>query len=291
MKSGSLFTEIMRIIGSDPDLPAFSPSAKGLLEVSTNPKCNLDTIAEVALLDPGLSSQFLKHANSALYLTGGRILKIEDALMRIGLEEARRLAAHIIVFNLVEKFQTSHSQIAWKQFWTHTLLTARINKVLANIYDQTSGKEYFTGLLHNMGKLFWNHYFPNEFTKVIQESSRTGKTFYEVELNLFDVNHAEIGWILAEKWGLEDEISMAIRFHHNPTHNVNHKFFLGSVTSLSNSLAKIASLASSVDWRTISEWKYLDNFKPKFTLEINLFEEQQEVAQILKNLEGTEVSA
>jgi len=197
----------------------FSSTALKLIDAANRVDLDMGTIAEIVKLDPGLTAKYLKLANS-VWFRGRSIMSVEDALIRIGLREVRRLASTIGVMDVLSLFRTGtrgrpinpRIEVEWEMFWLHSILTARLTESLAASYRAVVGKEYLAGLLHDVGKLFMGRYFHPQFESAMTRALEKGCGLFETEEELFDTTHAEIGWALCEKWRLHPEVARAIRF-------------------------------------------------------------------------------
>jgi HD-like signal output (HDOD) protein len=65
-----------------------------------------------------------------------------------------------------------------------------------------------------------------------------GLTFYQVEQKLFDINHAEVGGLMASKWNFPTTLVDAIKFHHNPT-MATTKPDLAALVNIANALCPL----------------------------------------------------
>jgi putative nucleotidyltransferase with HDIG domain len=207
----SLLTRAFEILRKNPMVPAFSPSAREFLTLSQKPNPSFEALLKVVEIDPGLTAQFLKLANSPVYQRGETTSSLREALLRLGMEEAFKTGLMLSIVNSLRSVKSTGDPF---QFWLHSLLTARICARFASKYQVSVEKVYLAGLLHDVGIIFLEHYFPKEFHELEQSSE---ELMYESEKHLFDTNHAEIGYALTSIWGLDDEISRAIYFHHKPS--------------------------------------------------------------------------
>jgi len=269
----------MGALQNDSQVPSFSATAQKLMTM-VNHDVDLDSIAEVVKLDPGLASKILRLANSVMF--GGKSIKsIEDALFRIGMSEVKKLATAIGVMDRVAHLRV---KVDWNMYWLHCLLTGRLTEVLAGAYRTVSGKEYLAGLMHDVGKLFMEHHFPQDFEAVIFRAVERSCGMYEAEKQLFDTNHAEVGSALCEKWGLHKEIIRSIQFHHEPNspfnkdpNNPEEEQLLATCICVADALANMckaniqgAKKFQDVSLESLPEWIFLQHYPAKNSLDLNL---------------------
>ncbi len=209
--------EIIRKVKSLEDLPPF-PAVVGELERQLADE-NVTTVkvARVVEQDSGLAMRFLKIANSALYHAVKEIISVEQAVTRLGLEEVRRVAIATALVNQFKQHSGEHPELYWQHGLTVALMTRTIaGKLQTSLPDVELATAFTAGLLHDIGELALLSLFPDackERNKVIEEQKIPLR---QVELNLWGIQHGEIGELLARNWDLPEGICQVIRFHHHP---------------------------------------------------------------------------
>ena len=296
----TLLDKVQKILDQDSTIPVFSTTALKLLQLSDEEDLEMGTLADVVKLDPGLTTKYLKLANSVVF--GGKsISNIQDALFRIGMKEVRNLAMTIGVMDVLSIFQRSSSdsgsstqiEIEWEMFWLHSLLTGRLTECIAEAYRPTTGKEYLAGLLHDVGKIFLQRYFPKEFESAVAHAMEKGCGMFEAEQELFYTTHAEVGWNLCKKWCLHREIERAIRFHHEPNSpspdnkdpvDPENEHLLATCICVADALANMCK-ANIQGTRSIEmidslpEWKLLQNYSIMEEIELDVEAELQKAQE------------
>ncbi|MDD2708726.1 MAG: HDOD domain-containing protein [Verrucomicrobiae bacterium] len=294
-------------VEKDSAVPAFSMSAQRLLEVSSQENVDMGEIADIVGVDPGLASKYLRLANSSFY--GGKsIANVEDALLRIGLAEVRKVAISVAVMDGTSCFRESevvsainvNVKIDWNMFWLHSLFVARLTDILAHVYRRTSGKEYLAGLLHDVGKLFFERHFTHEFESAMLRAIERNNGLYDAERHLFDFNHAEMGFALCEKWKLHREICRAVRFHHEPNSPFNKdpvdpdfQHFLAICICVADDLANLCRAniqggqnVEGMEFETLPGWKLLQDYTPRGELDLDPMAELERTQETLKVMLG-----
>ncbi|MDD2706455.1 MAG: HDOD domain-containing protein [Verrucomicrobiae bacterium] len=285
---------LLRAIQHNAEIPAFSASTRKLLNITDKNQIQLDDVVEIIRMDPGLTSKYLKLANSAAF-GGESITDIQEAIMRIGFHEVRKIATAIEVlgsFSFLRK-----KVVDWNLFWLHSILTARLTQALANAFRDTSGKEYFAGLLHDIGKLFLEHFYPEQLDALVDYATQTGANLYEAETQILDITHPEVGEALCRRWNLDEEITLAIRYHHAPQTLPLHKDappqarLLAACICVSDAIANICKaniengrILSDSELLASPEWEMLNQFSPCRTLDLDVageLKKSQEAIQAL----------
>jgi putative nucleotidyltransferase with HDIG domain len=85
---------------------------------------------------------------------------------------------------------------------------------------------FICGLLHDIGKT------------ILLDMLGDYMLLPDARERLIEENHAEVGYLLAEKWNFGSEITEVIRYHHTPEKCIHHTS-LAEVISLSNAMADL----------------------------------------------------
>lgn len=290
---------MLREIERDGVIPANALAADTLM-TKIREQAPIFEISRVVKLSPALTANILKLSNSAS-IGGKGITSIEEAVFLLGSEELSKLALAIGTMDRVAHLKV---KVDWKVYWLHCLLTARITEALAGGFRTITGKEYMSGLLHDIGKLFIEHNFPSEFEAALLRSMERNISFYEAELQLFDSNHAEIGAELCSKWHLNDEIVRAVRYHHNPLSgqnrdimDVEHEKFLATCVFIANTLTNMFKVDiqgiknfETKDLEQLDEWAYLAHIPRKRAIDIDFARELKKAEETIQTLENPKPS-
>jgi putative nucleotidyltransferase with HDIG domain len=101
------------------------------------------------------------------------------------------------------------------EFWRHALGAAVCSEMLAKRLRIAKPEESFTcGLLHDIGKLVLNEIDPARLASIVQEASKNGTTFLDIERQRDLPGHCYLGEVIASRWGLPQSIRLVIHYHH-----------------------------------------------------------------------------
>lgn len=208
------YAEVFSSIDDLPTLPELLWELQGAIQ---NPLYGSHEIALIIEKDPSLAVNVLRLANSAYFGARETFLSIRDAVTRVGLKEIERLARTVLVIDTFKNVGTSMDHIL---FWKHSLQVATIAEFLAEGNPEQSTllpeEAYTAGLLHDVGKLLLDQYFPEEFEKVRAYSKLHSGSDAEAERYVLGIDHGEVGAGLMELWSLEPNIIEAVHWHHTP---------------------------------------------------------------------------
>jgi HD-like signal output (HDOD) protein len=114
----------------------------------SDPDIDPERLRRVLYGDPGIAARVLKVANSAYYARGRAIASLERAIVVLGLDAVRGIAAAAGLDRVAERGGQGAA------FLAHSTATAACAQSLAARADDVSGSEAFlAGLLHDFGLL------------------------------------------------------------------------------------------------------------------------------------------
>lgn len=177
---------------------------------------NFRHLGQLISADVSLSATLIKTANSPFFGFPSRAHSINEALMMLGLDVVSRAIAGISLRKAfpadvrLERFWHASAQIAALSGW----LTQIIGKGKLRADDA-----YTFALFRDCGIPVMLRRFPTYDKILARANADAEQTFTQVEqqgMQEFPTDHAMVGCLLAQNWWLPDEISLAIRHHHEP---------------------------------------------------------------------------
>lgn len=174
---------------------------------------DLNLLARIISSDVALAGGLISIANSPYFGFHGRVRSVNEALMVLGLNIACRAISGLILRKL---FPVT---LAMERFWDASSGIARLAGWLAQHQDigiQLPANDAYTfALFRDCGIAVLLNRFPY-YHDVLKEANDEGTlSFTQIEEKLCPTNHAIIGSLLTQSWWLPEEISEAIRYHHD----------------------------------------------------------------------------
>lgn len=174
-------------------------------------------VAAVIERDPALTTRLLRAANSALYARGGdRVASVYAAIQRIGLSQVRGLC---LVLSVVQAFGSKKRALSHDSLWGHSGAvgaTARYLWVGTRATGVPPEDVYVAGLLHDVGLLVMDQFFPEEFDRLAGLRQEIELPLWQHEEDLLGMDHGEVGGLLLGSWSLPDGTVNAVTYHHRP---------------------------------------------------------------------------
>jgi putative nucleotidyltransferase with HDIG domain len=196
-------------------LAPLSSLAKNILEIGRDPKSSAHNLAEEIKKDQSLTAKILQIVNSAFYGFHREIGNVDHAIVVMGFDEVIGVA---LAASLLQFYENGRNFLFDRdKFWLHSLGTAYIARALSRYSNGVIAKDAFVvGLLHDFGKVAMRQHFRDLFYKIIAEAARRKQPLHHVSLELANIEHGEIGALVAESWDLPEPLVKAIKHHHTP---------------------------------------------------------------------------
>ncbi|AEF99429.1 HDOD domain-containing protein [Methylomonas methanica] len=218
--------DMREAISSIRALPPLPGSAVRIINLISDPKADVDKLAEIIEMDPLLAAQIIRWSTSSLYGYRGKISSVRDAIVRVlGFNFVLDLALGLAV--LAPLRAPKAGVIGTRMFWIHALASALLMKKLAQKmpadFNLNAQEVFLAALLHNIGFPLLGHQFPGEFdylSKLI--NANPSLSIYNLETFAFGVNHTQIGAWLMSAWSLPRLITDVVYHHHNPFYRGEH---------------------------------------------------------------------
>ena len=231
-------------------LPMLPTVAQQILSLSGNPDSMPKDLAAIVKIDPSLSAQIIRQANSAFYGFRGKVDSVEMAIIQVlGYDWTLSLALVISTLNVLEL--PSKGPLGILAFWKRAVSCALVTEKLARSCpadkNVSPALSYLSGLIHDIGYLILCHICPREY-RTLNEAieKQQNESALSVERSMLDMDHLEIGGLVLEHWSMPGPIVVAAREHSQLGYTGPHQEY-----------AKIVSLAhlllENMDSTSLSE--------------------------------------
>ena len=170
------------------DLPTLPVIAQKVLAVADDDNASLGKLAGLISSDQALSLKVLSLANSAYYGFRSKVGTIQHAAAGIGTEMLKQLSLSVLVYQSMGRRGRDRNE-----FWKHSFGAATAASLIAKRTGADSELSFMAGLVHDVGKIVIETYFPNEP----------------------DIQHTDVGGWMAERWELPQTMIHAITHHHS----------------------------------------------------------------------------
>ncbi len=180
-----------------------NPALMELLTVIQDSHSQAQDLELIINSDASTSATILKLANSPFYGMSGRIKKVRDACVLLGVDQLR----NIIYATALDQASGKGPHQSWRdQLRMHTLATALICSELARFQQPKldRGQAYSLGLLHELGKQVLLSEMPYLFDELLGPETSESLEFLP---KLF----VEAGVMISRKWRLPPEFEWSVK--------------------------------------------------------------------------------
>lgn len=192
------------------EIPAVPMVALRILRIIDSPTADVKEVQEAILADQSLAARVLRMANSSYYGVRRNIDTVTDAVVTLGFSTLKNLVLAVSTREVYKRFGLLEQKL-----WEHSIGVSAASAVIAREVGFHQIEEAsVAGLLHDVGKVVMNNAHPEKFLALTEMVYNENVTFDMRETTIFGYGHAEVGGLLAQKWGFPKILCEAIRRHH-----------------------------------------------------------------------------
>ncbi len=206
--------ETLKRINDFEALPSVPQIIARVREISEDPQSSVADLANIILSDHALTARILKIANSAFYAEfANKVSTVTQAITLMGFRTVQNVIISLALFDSMQH-SARHHKFDFRQFWTKSLSTGVIAKMIATASHYKVPEEAFiAGFMHDIGIAVLAMIFPEEYDVVLKRVDR-GEEYLAAEKSIFGIDHTEVGGWLARKWNLPPLLSRPVTDHH-----------------------------------------------------------------------------
>ena len=200
-----------------PTMPVIVAKINALVD---DPDVGTREIGQAVNEDAPLAAQVLRIANSAFYGLRAKVLSTEHATAILGVRKLRGIAIQASViknFKHLEKSAALDLEMHWRSSILTSQLCAEMSRRCRARIGLAPEEFHVVGLLLNIGKIVLLEGFGQRYADLLEEGMAKGLEQHEAEQASLGFDHAQVGALVATKWGLFASVSDAIERHHLPS--------------------------------------------------------------------------
>src|SRR5487761_2494224 len=169
--------------------------------------------------DPQIAAKIIGLANTPLFGAYKKVSSVTDAVMLLGITRVKSVTMSISVMSSLTKKHVGKLDI--QGLWLHSLSVALALRAISRAMPQTTrpldDEIFLTGLLHDIGYVVLNHLDPSRSDELHSLfASQKARKSSEIEAELLELTHAELGAELLRHWDLPVSVVSILRYHHDP---------------------------------------------------------------------------
>lgn len=191
-------------------LPALSATTQRVVRLIERSEVDLDELAEAVNGDPALAARIMGVANSSYFRGVTAVSNVREALMRMGIREARTLVVVVALRGTMLRSQSLGARA--QRLWSHALLSASATQEIAQAVPPWETLGFLAGLLHDLGEL------------VVLADLAESEAYREIDDEppeqvvsaMIDATHAPLGAMVLASWGFPEALCEAVACHPLP---------------------------------------------------------------------------
>ncbi len=236
------------------DLPTLPQVITTLMSLLDDPNSSVRDINNVMGKDQALVAKILKLVNSAFYAIPTRVSSISQAIAILGFKTVKSI---VISASIIGMFDSDNDDFSYQEFWINSLGVATISRfiILRLSEDPLSGcgaihpdTGFVAGLLSGIGKMVLDQYAHEEFVQIIELAKKDKLSFYEAEQTIITGSYSGVGYWLAKRWNLSEDIQIPIKYQDKLDECPPEHRSMAAVLSLAKYLCRLKHYGQSGDF-------------------------------------------
>ena len=200
-------------------LPAIPRVAQEILSLKLITDEGERALLKLVEQDPLLSAKLIGLSNAPLFGAAREIMTVKDAVPLLGLKRVKMIALSFAMMSSMAKAPTGLLDV--QHLWQHSLTVAMamhtMSRAMPGDIRPQDDEIFLAGLLHDIGFLVLNHLNPKLSDKFhTRMAAEAGRHVEEIEAEMLEMNHSELGAELGRYWNLPEAIVAVLRYHHLP---------------------------------------------------------------------------
>ena len=179
---------------------------------------SLQRIGAIIEEDAALTAKILQLVNSAFFGARVHVVSAAQAVQLFGLDLVRTLMLSAEIVSQLDEHGMKRFRAA--EIWRHSLDVSRFVRIIARVErldDDTTGHAVTAAVLHDVGRLVLASCLTDEYGVIVDRAARDQQPLVQVEHDVLGCTHAEVGAYLLGLWGLPDQVTAAVAWHHRPS--------------------------------------------------------------------------
>src|SRR4051794_11417473 len=194
------------------DFPVLDGTVMRVIAIADDPETTTADLVDVLEGAPTFAATLLRYANSPALARPIRAKSVRQAVMLVGRAALRRLAIEAATYRFFERAPGTGS--ARGELHVHAIAVAAVAAAAAEQVGAHGDAPHLGGLLHDMGKLVLPIAFGAEICDRLAATVPDGAERVLREREMFGIDHALAGALVAERWGVAADVVAAIAWHH-----------------------------------------------------------------------------
>jgi putative nucleotidyltransferase with HDIG domain len=224
MKADTL-DELISTVKKTDSIPTLPKVLSKISQEIDNDNFSIKNIGDLMSRDISLSAGILRIVNSPFYGFPQRIYNINHAIVLLGANVLKSIIISASVFTVMKKTMSGLSEHSLFCAYTAKHIAASFNRRETSKKNKTDINKkiksvdpdimFSAGLLHDIGKIIIATTFKDDFKKIIDTAEKSKMPLIDIEHEVLNISHDQLGYMLTKEWNLPASIYLPIKYHHN----------------------------------------------------------------------------
>jgi putative nucleotidyltransferase with HDIG domain len=195
-------------------LPQLPGSALRVMKLAQDLESPSHRLVEAIGSDPILTARILRAVNSPMYALARHVTSLPTAVNSLG---SRAIQDLVMSYAAADTFnRSSGDSLAERALWRHSVAVGVAAREICKTIRRRGDAEkaFLYGLLHDIGTLGMLRHSP-KFASSLRSASDIDERL-DFERSIFGATHEQVGALIANRWGLGNELAGVLAFHHHP---------------------------------------------------------------------------
>jgi HD-like signal output (HDOD) protein len=240
-------TSVLRRVRTFSQLPTLPEVMQQILETVDSEDSSAQDLSRILEADPVITARVLRLANSSFYGCRQRVDSLQRAVVMVGFATVKQLALATTVLNFLQRAQ--QRVLEPQDFWLHSFGAAKAAQLLAlaTHHAQAAPLCFTAALLHDVGKYVLALSLGEEYQQQATSAMEQEMRLCDVERRTMGVDHAEVGAMLLEQWGLPPLICTALAYQYTPEQYAGPRQLEVAIVAVSSEVSRLAGFGNAGD--------------------------------------------
>jgi diguanylate cyclase (GGDEF)-like protein/putative nucleotidyltransferase with HDIG domain len=207
------WAQLERVVDRLGPLPVIGGTVAAVRAAAESDTATTSDLVALIERDEAFAANVLRFGSSAALSSPLAARSVRDAVVYVGRRALGRLALEAATYQFLQRVPGAGRQ-SRGQLHIHALAVAGCAGACAHAVGADVESVHLAALLHDVGKLILPLAVGDDALEQIALSHPGGAQRAQIERDLFGVDHAQAGALLAERSSVSAEVVEAIAFHH-----------------------------------------------------------------------------
>jgi HD-like signal output (HDOD) protein len=195
-------------------LPPMPTVMADLIDAINDDDTDFRKLSAIISMDPSMTMNVLKIANSAFFGLASKVTTIEQAVRMLGINEIVSLCLSCSTTQSLQP-PKGVKTVDLNRFWRHSVATGVLAKIVCErMALGRMNSLYLAGLVHDVGAVVLDRFRHDVYKEILELTHSENISAREAEIRIMGASHDTVGGWLMEKWRLPRLFVEVASFHH-----------------------------------------------------------------------------